>query len=103
MSTRRRAGPEDDAMSMRRAEKVEVVESVQQELQKATVAVLAEYRGLTAGELDRLRKEVRQANGRCRGHGGRQGESEQHGGSARQHGSASALRPLSCEGARRGS
>jgi len=53
-------------MSMRRAEKVEVVESVQQELQKATVAVLAEYRGLTAGELDRLRKSVRQANGRCR-------------------------------------
>lgn len=51
---------------MRRAEKVEVVEAVQQDFQRATVAVLAEYRGLTAGELDRLRKEVRQADGRCR-------------------------------------
>ena len=53
-------------MSMRQAEKAEVVETVQQELQKATVAVLTEYRGLTAGELDRLRKAVRQADGRCR-------------------------------------
>lgn len=53
-------------MSMRRAEKTEVVETVQQELERATVAVLAEYRGLTAGELDRLRKAVRQADGRCR-------------------------------------
>jgi len=51
---------------MRRAEKAEVVESVQQDLERATVAVLAEYRGLTAGELDRLRKAVRQAEGRCR-------------------------------------
>ena len=51
---------------MRRAEKAEVVESVQQDLGRATVAVLAEYRGLTAGELDRLRKAVRQADGRCR-------------------------------------
>lgn len=51
---------------MRRAEKTEVVESVQQDLERATVAVLAEYRGLTAGELDRLRKAVRQADGRCR-------------------------------------
>lgn len=53
-------------MSMRRAEKTEVVGSVQQDLERATVAVLAEYRGLTAGELDRLRKAVRQADGRCR-------------------------------------
>lgn len=51
---------------MRRAEKTEVVETVQQDLERATVAVLAEYRGLTAGELDRLRKAVRQADGRCR-------------------------------------
>jgi hypothetical protein len=43
-------------MSMYRAEKTQAVETVQQELGKATVAVLAEYRGLTAGELDRLRK-----------------------------------------------
>jgi large subunit ribosomal protein L10 len=53
-------------MSLLRAEKTEVVEAVQQELERATVAVLAEYRGLTAGELDRLRKAVRQADGRCR-------------------------------------
>jgi large subunit ribosomal protein L10 len=53
-------------MSMRRAEKTEVVETVQQDLERATVAILAEYRGLTAGELDRLRKAVRQADGRCR-------------------------------------
>ena len=53
-------------MSMRRAQKTEVVETVQQELERATVAVLAEYRGLTAGELDKLRKAVRQADGRCR-------------------------------------
>ena len=53
-------------MSMRRAEKSEVVGAVQQDLERATVAVLAEYRGLTAGELDRLRKAVRQADGRCR-------------------------------------
>jgi large subunit ribosomal protein L10 len=53
-------------MSMRRAEKTEVVGTVQHDLQRATVAVLAEYRGLTAGELDRLRKAVRQADGRCR-------------------------------------
>jgi len=53
-------------MSMRQAEKAEAVETVRQELQKATVVVLAEYRGLTAGQLDRLRKAVRQADGRCR-------------------------------------
>jgi len=53
-------------MSMRQAEKAEAVETVQRELQKATVVVLAEYRGLTAGQLDRLRKAVRQADGRCR-------------------------------------
>ena len=53
-------------MSMRQAEKAEVVEAVQQDLGRATVAVLAEYRGLKAGELDRLRRAVRQANGRCR-------------------------------------
>jgi len=51
---------------MRRAEKVEAVEILQGELQRAQVTVLAEYRGLTAGQLDRLRKAVRQANGQCR-------------------------------------
>ena len=51
---------------MRWEEKSGVVESVQQDLARATVAVLAQYRGLTAAELDRLRKAVRQADGRCR-------------------------------------
>jgi large subunit ribosomal protein L10 len=51
---------------MKRAEKVESVETIQGELQRASVAVLAEYRGLTAGQLNRLRKAVREANGRCR-------------------------------------
>jgi len=51
---------------MRRAEKAENVSAMQGELARATVAVLAEYRGLTAGELDRLRRAVREANGRCR-------------------------------------
>lgn len=51
---------------MRRAQKVENVEGIRGDLAKASVAVLAEYRGLTAGELNRLRKAVRQANGRCR-------------------------------------
>lgn len=51
---------------MRRAEKVANVEAIQGELGRASVAVLAEYRGLTAGQLDRLRRAVREANGRCR-------------------------------------
>ena len=51
---------------MRRAEKVESVGTIETELKQATVAVLAEYRGLTAGEMNRLRKAVREANGRCR-------------------------------------
>lgn len=51
---------------MRRAEKVEGVASIQADFGRATVAVLAEYRGLTAGELNRLRRAVREADGRCR-------------------------------------
>lgn len=51
---------------MKRAEKVESVGTIAAELGRATVAVLAEYRGLTAGEMNRLRKAVREANGRCR-------------------------------------
>jgi large subunit ribosomal protein L10 len=51
---------------MRRAQKVENVEGIRGDLGKASVAVLAEYRGLTAGDLNRLRKAVREANGRCR-------------------------------------
>jgi large subunit ribosomal protein L10 len=51
---------------MRRAEKVANVEAIRGDLGRASVAVLAEYRGLTAGQLDRLRRAVREANGRCR-------------------------------------
>ena len=51
---------------MRRAEKVASVDALRSDLAKATVAVLAEYRGLTAGQMNRLRKAVRQADGRCR-------------------------------------
>jgi large subunit ribosomal protein L10 len=51
---------------MKRAEKADSVAAIQEDLGRATVAVLAEYRGLTAGELDRLRRAVREADGRCR-------------------------------------
>src|SRR5215467_14066785 len=51
---------------MKRAEKVESVETLRDEFSKATLTVLAEYRGLTAGQMNRLRKAVREADGRCR-------------------------------------
>ena len=51
---------------MRRAEKTDNVDAIRSDLGRATVAVLAEYRGLTAGQMDRLRKAVREADGRCR-------------------------------------
>ena len=51
---------------MRRAQKVESVRTLEQEFGRATVAVLAEYRGLTAGQMNRLRRAVREADGRCR-------------------------------------
>jgi len=51
---------------MRRAEKVENVTGLQDELGRATLAVLAEYRGLTAGQMNRFRRAVRDAQGRCR-------------------------------------
>src|SRR5437764_4697633 len=51
---------------MKRAEKVEAVHELEGDLRRATVAVLADYRGLTAGEMNRLRKAVREAKGRCR-------------------------------------
>ena len=44
---------------MRRAEKVEAVQELEGDLRRATVAVLADYRGLTAGQMTRLRKAVR--------------------------------------------
>jgi large subunit ribosomal protein L10 len=51
---------------MRRAEKTQGVEQLREEFSRATVTVLAEYRGLTAGQMNRLRKAVREADGRCR-------------------------------------
>jgi large subunit ribosomal protein L10 len=51
---------------MKRAEKVANVEAMGQDFAKASVAVLAEYRGLTSGQMNKLRRVVREANGRCR-------------------------------------
>jgi len=51
---------------MRRAEKVENVGGLQSDLGRATLAVLAEYRGLTAGQMNKFRRAVREAQGRCR-------------------------------------
>ncbi len=51
---------------MRRAEKIESVESLRTDLGRATLAVLAEYRGLTSGQLNRVRRVIREADGRCR-------------------------------------
>jgi large subunit ribosomal protein L10 len=53
-------------VAIKRAEKVENVVAMHDDLGRATVAVLAEYRGLTAGQMDRLRRAVREADGRCR-------------------------------------
>jgi len=51
---------------MKRSEKVDNVDVLHGELKRATVAVLAEYRGLTAGQMTRFRKAVREVDGRCR-------------------------------------
>jgi large subunit ribosomal protein L10 len=51
---------------MKRAEKVSNVEALTEDFSKASVTVLAEYRGLTALQMNRLRRAVREADGRCR-------------------------------------
>jgi large subunit ribosomal protein L10 len=51
---------------MRRSEKVDSVREIQDDLGRATVAVLAEYRGLTVVQMNRFRRAVREAQGRCR-------------------------------------
>jgi large subunit ribosomal protein L10 len=51
---------------MNRAEKVKSIELLNEEFARATVTVLADYRGLTAGQMNRLRKAVREADGHCR-------------------------------------
>ena len=39
---------------------------IRQDIDRATVAVLAEYRGLTVVQMNRFRRAVREARGRCR-------------------------------------
>ena len=51
---------------MKRSEKVANVESLAGDFAQARVAVLAEYRGLTVLQMTRLRRAVRDADGRCR-------------------------------------
>lgn len=51
---------------MNRSQKSDNVRTLDEELGRATVALLAEYRGLTALQMNRLRKTVREAGGRCR-------------------------------------
>ena len=51
---------------MKRAEKVDSIQEIQDDLGRATVAVLAEYRGLTVTQMNRFRRAVREADGRCR-------------------------------------
>ena len=51
---------------MKRAEKVANVGALTEDFAKASVTVLAEYRGLTALQMTKLRRVVREADGRCR-------------------------------------
>lgn len=51
---------------MNRAEKVENVDEMSRDFAAASVAVLAEYRGLTSGQMNKLRRAIREADGRCR-------------------------------------
>lgn len=44
-------------------EKAETVAAVQQRLKSAKMAIVTEYRGLSVGQMTRLRREVRQASG----------------------------------------
>jgi large subunit ribosomal protein L10 len=51
---------------MRQEEKVASVADLVGDFERATVTVVVDYRGLTAGELDDVRRTVRAAEGRCR-------------------------------------
>lgn len=51
---------------MNRQQKADNVATIREELSRATVAVVADYRGLSAGDFDALRRAVRGVNGRCR-------------------------------------
>jgi large subunit ribosomal protein L10 len=45
------------------AEKAETVAAVHERLRAAKMAILTEYRGLSVGQMTRLRREIRQASG----------------------------------------
>lgn len=49
---------------MNRAEKASSIDRLQNDLGRASLAVVAEYRGLTAGQMNHLRAAVRQVSGR---------------------------------------
>lgn len=51
---------------MKRSEKAELVSDFENQLKVATVAVLTRYDRLTVAQVDRLRREVRNAQGECR-------------------------------------
>jgi large subunit ribosomal protein L10 len=51
---------------MKQEEKVASVSELVGDFDKATVTVVVDYRGLTAGEFDDVRRAVRAAEGRCR-------------------------------------
>jgi large subunit ribosomal protein L10 len=51
---------------MKRQEKVDNVGVLREEFSRAKVAVVADYRGLTAGQFDSFRSAVRAVDGRCR-------------------------------------
>jgi large subunit ribosomal protein L10 len=51
---------------MNRAEKTASIESLQQDMGRASLAVVAEFRGLTAGQMNNLRAAVRKVDGRFR-------------------------------------
>ena len=51
---------------MNRNEKTEVVSDLGEKLKTAKVALLTRYDRLTVAQVDRLRREVRSANGECR-------------------------------------
>lgn len=48
---------------MKQEQKAEVIAQIEKRFRAAKVAVLTEYRGLSAGQLDRLRREIREAQG----------------------------------------
>lgn len=50
---------------MRREEKVRTVAALHERLQAARVALVADYRGLSAAQMDELRRRVRELGGRC--------------------------------------